>query len=104
MTERTRAQGDPLNDLAITGQAALALAAGRFAVGGDAERPRLGDGFDARRGIRAAAQQTLAGSGAQAGYAACVGSPVTVGGVQSTGAPFVCGQPRQVRLGVVLGL
>ena len=30
--------------------------------------------------------------------------PVGVGGVQSTGAPFVYGQPRQVRVGVVRGL
>ena len=58
------------------------------------------DGFAATE----VGQQTLAGPGAQAGYAAYVGGPVGVGGVQSTGAPFVYGQPRQVRVGVVLGL
>ena len=36
-------------------------------------------------------------------YEAYTGGPVNVGGVQSTGAPFVYGQPRQIRVGLVLG-
>ncbi|HEX8385137.1 MAG TPA: hypothetical protein VF576_03080, partial [Rubricoccaceae bacterium] len=52
----------------------------------------------------AAGQQALGTPGAQAGYAAYTGGPVNVGGAQSTGAPYVYGRPRLVRLGVVLGL
>ena len=58
------------------------------------------DGFPATPG----GQQALATPGAQLGYAAYTGGPVNVGGAQSTGAPFFYGQPRQVRLGAVLGL
>ncbi len=49
-------------------------------------------------------QQVLDTPGRQLLYADYIGGPVNVGGRQSTGAPFVYGQPRQVRLGVVLGL
>ncbi len=58
------------------------------------------DGF----ATTAAGQQVLDTPGRQLLYAGYTGGPVNVGGRQSTDAPFVYGQPRQVRLGVVLGL
>lgn len=57
------------------------------------------DGFPATASGRAA----LATPGDRLLYEAYTGGPVNVGGRQSTGAPFVYGQPRQIRIGLVLG-
>ncbi|HEX9951209.1 MAG TPA: hypothetical protein VGB53_05525 [Rubricoccaceae bacterium] len=51
----------------------------------------------------ASGQSVLATPGDRLLYEAYTGGPVNVGGRQSTGAPFVYGQPRQIRIGLVLG-
>jgi hypothetical protein len=48
-------------------------------------------------------QTVLAAPGDRLLYEAYTGGPVNVGGRQSTGAPFVYGQPRQIRVGIILG-
>ena len=58
------------------------------------------DGFAATP----AGQQALDTPGERLLYAAYTGGPAGVGSFQATGAPFVYGQPRQVRLGVVVEL
>ena len=57
------------------------------------------DGFPATP----ASQSVLATPGDRLLYEAYTGGPVNVGGRQSTGAPFVYGQPCQIRIGLVLG-
>ncbi len=51
-----------------------------------------------------AGQSALGTPGRELLYAGYISGPVSVGGPQITAAPFVYGQPRQVRVGVALGL
>ena len=53
---------------------------------------------------RSAARTFSTRPGRQFAYTEYTGGPVNVGGRQSTEAPYVYGQPRQVRLGLSLGI